>query len=147
MVQEEIFGPVVTAIPLRDVEEIVPKANDRVYGLAAGVWSRDIKKAHTLASKPRAGTVWINCCNIIFDAALPFRRLQAVRLGPRDGSRGVGSLHGNEGRLRGLVELVASRSTVPIIGPGPVAAPGPLAPALVPGIGANAAIFSAVDAA
>ena len=71
VVQEEIFGPVVTAIPFRDPEEVIPKANDTVYGLAAGVWSRDIKKAHTLASKLRAGTVWINCYNI-FDAALPF---------------------------------------------------------------------------
>jgi len=48
----------------------VPKANDRIYGLAAGIWSRDITKAHTLAAKLRAGTVWINCYNI-FDAALP----------------------------------------------------------------------------
>ena len=71
VVQEEIFGPVVTAIPFRDVEEIVPKANDSMYGLAAWVWSRDIKKAHTVAAKLKAGTVWINCYNI-FDAALPF---------------------------------------------------------------------------
>jgi phenylacetaldehyde dehydrogenase len=71
VVKEEIFGPVVTAIPFRDPEDIVPKANDTVYGLAAGVWSRDIKKAHTLASRLKAGTVWINCYNI-FDAALPF---------------------------------------------------------------------------
>jgi len=71
VVQEEIFGPVVTAIPFRDPEELAPKANDTVYGLAAGIWSRDMKKAHDLASRLRAGTVWINCYNI-FDAALPF---------------------------------------------------------------------------
>ena len=71
VVQEEIFGPVVTAIPFSDASEIVPRANDTVYGLAAGIWTRDIKKAHALASKLRAGTVWINCYNV-FDAALPF---------------------------------------------------------------------------
>jgi phenylacetaldehyde dehydrogenase len=71
VVQEEIFGPVVTAIPFSDPDEIVRKANDTVYGLAAGIWSRDIKKAHKLASKLRAGTVWINCYNV-FDPALPF---------------------------------------------------------------------------
>jgi phenylacetaldehyde dehydrogenase len=71
VVQEEIFGPVVTAIPFRDAEELVTQANNSVYGLAAGVWTRDIQKAHRLASQLRAGTVWINCYNI-FDAALPF---------------------------------------------------------------------------
>jgi phenylacetaldehyde dehydrogenase len=71
VVQEEIFGPVVTAIPFRDSNEIVTRANDTIYGLAAGVWSRDIKKAHSVAAKLRAGTVWINCYNV-FDAALPF---------------------------------------------------------------------------
>ena len=71
VVQEEIFGPVVAAMPFSDPEEVVPMANDNVYGLAAGVWTRDISKAHRMAEYLRAGTVWINCYNI-FDAALPF---------------------------------------------------------------------------
>jgi phenylacetaldehyde dehydrogenase len=71
VVREEIFGPVVTAIPFRNVEEIAATANNSIYGLAAGVWTRDIKKANQIAKLLRAGTVWINCYNI-FDAALPF---------------------------------------------------------------------------
>jgi len=71
VVQEEIFGPVVAAMPFSDPEELVPRANDNVYGLAAGVWTRDISKAHRMAEQLQAGTVWINCYNI-FDAALPF---------------------------------------------------------------------------
>jgi phenylacetaldehyde dehydrogenase len=71
VVQEEIFGPVVTAMPFTDPEELLPRANDTAYGLAAAVWTKDISKAHAVASELRAGTVWINCYNI-FDAALPF---------------------------------------------------------------------------
>lgn len=71
VVQEEIFGPVVTAMPIKSIDDIRPIANDTIYGLAAGIWTRDISKAHGIASDIRAGTVWINCYNI-FDAALPF---------------------------------------------------------------------------
>ena len=71
VVREEIFGPVVTAMPFDSPEEVVPKANNSEYGLAAAIWTRDIQKANRLASQLRAGTVWINCYNI-FDAALPF---------------------------------------------------------------------------
>ncbi len=71
VVKEEIFGPVVAAIPFESADEIREKANDSSYGLAAGIWTKDIGKAHALASSMRAGTVWINCYNI-FDAALPF---------------------------------------------------------------------------
>ena len=71
VVQEEIFGPVVTVMPFSDPEELVNRANDNVYGLAAGVWTNDIGKAHRTAEQLKAGTVWINCYNI-FDAALPF---------------------------------------------------------------------------
>jgi phenylacetaldehyde dehydrogenase len=70
--REEIFGPVVTAMPFKSVDDdLLSRANDTAYGLAAGVHTRDIAKAHRVANRLRAGTVWINCYNI-FDAALPF---------------------------------------------------------------------------
>jgi phenylacetaldehyde dehydrogenase len=72
VVREEIFGPVLVAIPFKEVDDkLIATANDTIYGLAAGVWSRDIAKANQLANALKAGSVWINCYHV-FDAALPF---------------------------------------------------------------------------
>ena len=69
--REEIFGPVVTVIPFKDENDAVLQGNDTLYGLAAGVWTRDVKKAHRVARAIRAGTVWVNCYNV-FDPVSPF---------------------------------------------------------------------------
>ena len=68
---EEIFGPVVCALPFEKTEEVAVQMNQTPYGLAGAIWTKDISKAHRLAKTMRAGTVWINCYNV-FDAALPF---------------------------------------------------------------------------
>jgi acyl-CoA reductase-like NAD-dependent aldehyde dehydrogenase len=69
--REEIFGPVLAAIEFADIDEAITRANDTQYGLAAGIWTRDIKKAHYVARKLQAGTVWINTYNV-YDTAAPF---------------------------------------------------------------------------
>ena len=69
--REEIFGPVLAAIEFGDVDEAIARANDSTYGLAAAVWTRDIKKAHHVARCLQAGTVWINTYNV-YDTAAPF---------------------------------------------------------------------------
>lgn len=69
--QEEIFGPVMSIIKFRKLDEVIERANNTSYGLAAAVWTRDISKAHAIADNVKAGTVWVNCFHV-FDAAAPF---------------------------------------------------------------------------
>ena len=69
--REEIFGPVALPIPFDDEDVVVAKANNTSYGLAAGIWTRDVTKALRVAERLQAGKVWINCYNV-FDSSLPF---------------------------------------------------------------------------
>lgn len=69
--QEEIFGPVLATLTFDDVDQVIAQANQNPYGLAAAVWTRDLKKAHSLSRRLMAGTVWINTYGLM-DASLPF---------------------------------------------------------------------------
>ena len=69
--QEEIFGPVMSIIKFRDIDEAIQLANTTMYGLAAGVWTKDVTKVHAISNNVRAGTVWVNCYHA-FDTAAPF---------------------------------------------------------------------------
>ncbi len=71
VVREEIFGPVVAALPFKTENDVIAAANDSIYGLAAGIWTKDISKAHRTAKRLKAGSVWINQYNG-FDTAMPF---------------------------------------------------------------------------
>ncbi|MGI6875951.1 aldehyde dehydrogenase family protein [Amycolatopsis sp. 3B14] len=71
VVREEIFGPVVAAIPFSAEDGLAAAANNTEYGLAAGIWTRDISRAHRVAKQIKAGSVWVNCYNG-FDTAIPF---------------------------------------------------------------------------
>jgi len=86
--QEEIFGPVVCAIPFDDLPDAIAQGNDSPFGLAAGVWTRDIRKAHQAAAALEAGTVWVNCYNA-FDNASPWGGFKQSGWGREKGPYGL----------------------------------------------------------
>ncbi|RIK84262.1 MAG: betaine-aldehyde dehydrogenase, partial [Planctomycetota bacterium] len=85
---DEIFGPVMSVLKFKNVDEIAKRANRTNFGLAAAVWSRDIAKAHKLAAKIRAGTVWVNCYDV-FDVAAPFGGFKESGIGRELGEAGL----------------------------------------------------------
>jgi aldehyde dehydrogenase (NAD+) len=86
--REEIFGPVMQVLRFKDIDEVVARANATEYGLAAAVWTRDIGKAHAVANRVRAGTVWVNCYDV-FDAAAPFGGFKASGIGRELGEKAL----------------------------------------------------------
>ncbi len=87
---DEIFGPVMQVLKFSEIEEVIERANTTDYGLAAAVWTRDIKKAHAIADRVRAGTVWVNCYDV-FDAAAPFGGFKTSGLGRELGEKALDS--------------------------------------------------------
>lgn len=69
--KEEIFGPVLTVMGWSDIDDLVERANNSIYGLAAGIWTKDLSQAHRLAARVEAGSVWVNCYNVV-DPVSPF---------------------------------------------------------------------------
>ena len=86
--REEIFGPVLSVLKFRDIDEVIDRANTTDYGLAAAVWTRDIGKAHAIADRIRAGTVWVNCYDV-FDAAAPFGGFKLSGIGRELGEKAL----------------------------------------------------------
>jgi aldehyde dehydrogenase (NAD+) len=85
---EEIFGPVMSIIPFRSLEEVITRANRTKYGLAGAVWTRDMKKALAVANGVRAGTVWVNCYNVL-DTRAPFGGFKQSGIGRELGEYGL----------------------------------------------------------
>jgi aldehyde dehydrogenase (NAD+) len=85
---DEIFGPVMQVLKFKDIDEVIERANTTDYGLAAAVWTRDIGKAHAVADRVRAGTVWVNCYDV-FDAAAPFGGFKLSGIGRELGEKSL----------------------------------------------------------
>jgi aldehyde dehydrogenase (NAD+) len=86
--REEIFGPVMSILPFKDVDEVIARANRSAYGLAAAVWTSDVQKAHAVANGVQAGTVWVNCYNVL-DPRAPFGGFKQSGIGRELGEYGL----------------------------------------------------------
>ncbi len=86
--REEIFGPVMSILPFTDIDEVIARANDTHFGLAAAVWTKDMKKALQVANRVKAGTLWINCYNVI-DTRSPFGGFKQSGIGRELGEYGL----------------------------------------------------------
>ncbi len=86
--KDEIFGPVMSILSFKDVDEIIERSNRTYYGLAAAVWTKDVAKAHRYAASVKAGTVWVNCYNV-FDAGAPFGGFKMSGMGRELGEAGL----------------------------------------------------------
>jgi aldehyde dehydrogenase (NAD+) len=86
--KEEIFGPVLSVLAFDDIDEVIDQANSNPYGLAAAVWTRDVKKAHTFSRRLKAGTVWINTYGLM-DASLPFGGYKSSGFGRELGAHAI----------------------------------------------------------
>lgn len=94
--REEIFGPVVCALPFTDLDEVATRANDSDYGLGGGVWTTDLSRAHQIADRLRTGSIWVNCYQVT-DSAVPFGGFKM-------------SGYGREGGREHLAEYLTTRS-------------------------------------
>jgi phenylacetaldehyde dehydrogenase len=88
IMREEIFGPVVAATPFSSAEEVIAYANDTTYGLAASIWTKDVKKAHNFARRVKAGTVCVNCWGE-GDTSTPFGGYKQSGWGRENGREGI----------------------------------------------------------
>jgi aldehyde dehydrogenase (NAD+) len=86
--RDEIFGPVMSILTFEDWEDLIRRANNTFYGLAAAIWTRNISSAHEFAKRVRAGTVWVNCYDV-FDAAAPFGGFKMSGQGRELGEEGL----------------------------------------------------------